>query len=56
MGEDRFMLLEDAIEEVFRLAKKAANTTDNTKKAHLAIDVVTDFFVNNVFDGTEESE
>lgn len=53
MENENFMLLEDAIDEVLRLAKKAAQTTDNTKKAHVAIDVVTDFFVNNVFDGTD---
>lgn len=59
MENDRFMKLEDAIEKVLKLARDAAvlePTKEARDEANLAADVVEDFFVNNVFDGTDEGE
>ncbi len=53
------MKLEEAIEIVLELSKKGNSSTDLSlyvggDKAIEAANVVEDFFVNNVFDGTED--
>lgn len=46
-----YMKLEEAIELVLKVAKRHAETYDQDVLE--ASNVVEDFFVNNVFDGTE---
>jgi hypothetical protein len=62
--EDRFMLLEDALEIVLELAKGNALSMeegfdvelwDEYKKQHLALDTVEDFISNNLSIGDEDS-
>lgn len=56
--QDDFMRLEDAVEVVINTAKDAVScesrTHDMTGSVDTAIRVVEDFFVNTVFDGTED--
>ena len=51
---NNIMKLEDAIELILKVAKRHAETCDQKDEILEASDVVEDFFVNNVFDGTEE--
>tara|TARA_B100000085_G_scaffold53414_1_gene46676 strand:+ start:4292 stop:4441 length:150 start_codon:yes stop_codon:yes gene_type:complete len=48
------MKLEDAIELVLKVTKRHAETYDQEDEILEASNVVEDFFVNNVFDGTDE--
>ena len=47
------MKLENAIELVLKVTKRHAETYDQEDEILEAANVVEDFFVNNVFDGTE---
>ena len=49
-----YMKLEEAIELVLKVAKRHAETCDQEDEIMEASNVVEDFFVNNVFDGTDE--
>ncbi len=51
------MLLEDAIEIVLETARKhGGRSVEDCDEIFEATYVVEDFFVNNVFDGTDEDE
>ena len=48
------MKLEEAIELVLKVTRRHAETYDQEDEILEATNVVEDFFVNNVFDGTDE--
>lgn len=52
--ENKIMKLEEAIELVLKVTKRHAETYDQEDEILEASNVVEDFFVNNVFDGTDE--
>jgi hypothetical protein len=63
LDQDSYMSLEDAIEVVLDLARQGSLSKPNVNEPEevdaayqqeTAISVVEDFFVNNVFDGTEK--
>jgi len=63
LGQVPFMPLEDAVEVVLDLARQGSLSSPNVDEPEevdaayqqeTAISVVEDFFVNNVFDGTEQ--